>query len=68
MSFFKEPQKFIYGRLQKGRMGDPVSRGTELQFGSYGLRVLKEGKLGAQELEAIRLILVRALQKQGRIW
>lgn len=49
-------------------MGDPVSRGTELQFGSYGLRVLKEGKLGAQELEAIRLILVRALQKQGRIW
>lgn len=66
MAYFKEPQKFR--RKQKGVIGNPTSRGTELKFGSYGLRVLKEGKLSSNELETIRLMLVRTLQKQGKVW
>ena len=43
MLYFKEPNKFRFGRKQKGKIGDSTSRGTEIKFGSYGLRVLKEG-------------------------
>lgn len=62
------PRKVKYRKHQKGRIKGKASRGTELNFGSFGLKALESGRLTAREIEAARIAITRHVRRGGKIW
>ena len=58
--------KFRKMQMQKGRTGG--SKKQMLQFGTYGLQSLENGRLQASVIEAMRRVMTRKLKRQGQIW
>ena len=45
-----------------------ASRGTNLAFGSYGLKSLESGWVKVNQIEAARRTIIKYLEKGGKIW
>lgn len=43
-------------------------RGTELSFGSFGIKALQTRWISAQQIEAARVAITRYMQRQGQVW
>ena len=43
-------------------------RGTELSFGSFGIKTLESAWLTGQQIEAARQAVVRYMKREGKIW
>ena len=63
-----QPKKVKYRRRQKGRMKGNAQRGSELAFGSFGIKTLQSKWLTSRQLEAARVAVTRYMQRQGQIW
>ncbi len=62
------PRKVKHRKWQKGRSKGIESRGTELVFGSFGLKSLGTKWISARQLEAGRRAIIRYLKKGGKLW
>ena len=62
------PKKVKYRKQQKGRMRGVSFRGSDLEFGDYGLQALECGRLTAQQIEAARIAMTRSIKRGGKIW
>ncbi|HEY4510062.1 MAG TPA: 50S ribosomal protein L16 [Candidatus Paceibacterota bacterium] len=58
-------RKWMKGR---GRARGVESRGTEVSFGSYGLKSEGTKWVSARQLEASRRAIIRYLRKGGKMW
>ena len=66
-----QPKKTKFRRQQKGRMKGNAHRGTELSFGSFGIKTLESAWLTGQQIEAARAArqaVVRYMKREGKIW
>ncbi len=63
-----QPARRKYNKSQKMRVKGIASTRTRLAFGTWGLKVLENVKITNRQLEAIRLAIVRYLQKSGKLW
>lgn len=62
------PRKVKHRKWQKGRSRGIETRGTELVFGSYGLKSLETRWVSARQIEAARRAILRYLKKGGKLW
>lgn len=62
------PKKVKHRKWQKGRSKGKETRGTELAFGSFGLKALETKWLTARQIEAARRAMTRYVQRGGKIW
>ncbi len=62
------PKKVKYRKQHKGRMKGAASRGTELNFGDYGLQAIECGWLSSRQIEAARRAMTRYIKRGGKIW
>lgn len=62
------PKKIKHRKWRKGRSKGIESRGTELAFGSYGLKSLEAKWISARQIEAARRAIIRYLRKGGKLW
>jgi len=62
------PRRVKHRKWRKGRSKGRESRGTELSFGSYGLKSLGTRWVSAQQIEAARKTILRYLKKGGKLW
>lgn len=63
-----QPRRIKHPKVHKGRLKAVATRGTDLAFGSYGLKAMESNWLKVNQLEAARRTLLRYLQKGGKIW
>ena len=65
-----QPKRQKYRRPQKGlgRLKGVSHRGTELAFGSFGIKALQTRWISAQQIEAARVAITRHMQRQGQVW
>ncbi|MFV0484082.1 MAG: 50S ribosomal protein L16 [Bacteroidales bacterium] len=63
-----QPKKTKFRRVQKGRMKGLAQRGSELAFGSFGIKSLGTHWLTGRQLEAARVATTRYMQRQGQLW
>ena len=65
-----QPKRTKYRRPQKGRgrLKGVAHRGTELSFGSFGIKALQTRWISAQQIEAARVAITRYMQRQGQVW
>jgi len=54
--------------VQKGRMRGKAYRGSNLEFGDYGLQAVECGFMSARQIEAARVTITRRVKKGGKMW
>ena len=63
-----QPGKTKYRKAQKGRIHGNSSTATRLNYGTYGLKAIKAGRISARQIEAARRALTRFMKRTGRVW
>ena len=63
-----QPARIQHSKVHKGRLRTRAKRGTELSFGSYGLKAEEASWLKSSQLESSRKVLARYFQRGGKIW
>ena len=63
-----QPKKTKFRKAFKGRIKGDAKGGTDLNFGSYGLKALEPDRITARQIEAARRAITRHLKRQGRLW
>ena len=63
-----QPKKTKYRKMQKGKMKGNAKRGSQLSFGSFGLKTLEQAWLTGRQIEAARQALTRHMKREGQIW
>lgn len=62
------PKRAKFRKQFRGTRRGKASRGTEINFGDYGLKALTAGWLSSRQIEAGRRVLTRYTAKGGRVW
>ncbi len=62
------PKRTKYRKAHTGRVHGNATRGTNLNFGAYGLKATSPGRMTARQIEAARRAITRHLKRAGRIW
>jgi len=63
-----QPKKPRYRKQHKGRIHGKAKGGTDINFGSYGLKALQPERITARQSEAVRRAITRNMESQGRVW
>lgn len=63
-----QPKRVKYRRVQKGRINGLAQRGSQLSFGSFGLKSLESGRITDRQIEAARIAVTRAMKREGKVW
>jgi len=63
-----QPSRIQHAKVHKGRLRPRAKRGTDLSFGSYGLKAEESSWLKSNQLESARKVLARYFQRGGKIW
>jgi len=62
------PKKTKYRKAHKGKIHGLAKGGSDLLFGSYGIKSIEPERVTARQIEAARRAIVRYLRKSGRVW
>jgi large subunit ribosomal protein L16 len=62
------PKRVKYRKAQRGKVKGNETRGTEVAFGSFGLKALEAGWITSRQIEAVRVTLSRTMKRDGKIW
>ncbi len=62
------PKKVKHRKWHKGVSRGLETRGTEINFGSFGLKSLETKWVTARQLEAARRHILRYMKKGGKLW
>ena len=64
----QQPKRLRYRRPSDGGTRKYSNRGTQLNFGSFGIKALDSKWITARQIEAARVAVTRYMQRQGQIW
>lgn len=62
------PKRLKFRKQHKGRIHGNAKGGTELSFGTYGLKALTPDRITARQIEAARRAITREMKRAGRVW
>jgi large subunit ribosomal protein L16 len=62
------PKKVKHRKVQKGKMRGKAYRGSNLNFGEYGLQAVDCGYITSKQIEAARIAMTRHIKRGGNIW
>ena len=63
-----QPKRTKFRKAHKGRIHGAAKGGTELNFGSHGLKAASPERLSARQIEAARRAITRHMKRAGRVW
>jgi large subunit ribosomal protein L16 len=63
-----QPKKTKYRKQQKGKMKGMAQKGTQLAFGSFGIKAMEETWITQKQLESARQAMTRYMKREGQIW
>ena len=62
------PKKTKFRKRMKGNMKGTETRGTVLEFGSYGMVTTEPAWITARQIEAARRTMTREIKRGGNVW
>lgn len=63
-----QPKRTKYRKQMKGRMKGDAGRGTQLAYGTFGIKSMESEFLTARQIEAARIAATRFMKREGSIW
>jgi large subunit ribosomal protein L16 len=62
------PKKVKFRKQQRGKMRGMAYRGSNLDFGEFGLQAIDCGYISGKQIEAARIAMTRHVKRGGKIW
>jgi len=62
------PKRVKHRKVQRGRRRGKAYRGSELNFGEYGLKATECAWLTNRQIEAARIAITRYVKRGGKLW
>jgi large subunit ribosomal protein L16 len=62
------PKRIKHRKQQRGRMRGQATRGSEINFGQYGLKALEPCWVTNRQIEAARVAITRYVKRGGKLW
>ena len=62
------PKRVKFRKMHRGRRSGMATRGTNVDFGTYGLQALESHWLTSRQIEAARRAVVRYVRRGGKLW
>jgi large subunit ribosomal protein L16 len=63
-----QPKRTKFRKAHKGRIKGEAKGGSDLNFGTFGLKALQPERVTARQIEAARRAMTRHMKRQGRVW
>ncbi len=63
-----QPKRTKFRKQHKGKIKGLAKGGSDLNFGTYGLKALEPERVTARQIEAARRAMTRHMKRQGRVW
>ncbi|WP_026381003.1 50S ribosomal protein L16 [Afifella pfennigii] len=63
-----QPKRTKFRKAHKGRIHGNAKGGTDLNFGSFGLKAMEPERITARQIEAARRAITRHMKRAGRVW
>jgi len=63
-----QPKRPRFRKQFKGRIHGEAKGGSELNFGTFGLKAIEPDRVSARQIEAARRAMTRHMKRQGRVW
>ena len=63
-----QPKRTKYRKAHKGRIHGNAKGGSDLNFGSYGMKAMAPARITARQIEAARRAMTRHMKRAGRVW
>ena len=63
-----QPKRTKFRKQHKGRIRGLAKGGSDLTFGTYGLKATEPERITARQIEAARRAMTRHMKRQGRVW
>ncbi|MCW1934792.1 50S ribosomal protein L16 [Pararhodobacter zhoushanensis] len=63
-----QPKRTKFRKQHKGRIHGLAKGGSDLNFGSFGLKAVEPERVTARQIEAARRAMTRHMKRQGRVW
>ena len=63
-----QPKRTKFRKQQKGRMKGNSGRGTQLSYGTFGIKSLDSNFLTSRQIEAARIAATRYMKREGSLW
>ena len=62
------PKRVKYRRVHRGRLTGKATRGTEVNYGQFGLVALEPAWIKSNQIEAARIAMTRYTKRGGQVW
>lgn len=62
------PKRVKYRKQMRGKRRGKSWRGSEINFGEYGLKALQCAWINSRQIEAARVALTRRIKRGGKVW
>ena len=62
------PKRVKYRKQMRGRMTGKASRGTQVNYGEYGLQALEPAWISSRQIEAARVAMTRYTKRGDKVW
>jgi large subunit ribosomal protein L16 len=62
------PKRVKFRKQQRGRRRGTAIRGSNIDFGEYGLKALEPAWITNRQIEAARVALTRFIKRGGKVW
>ncbi|MDA8585870.1 50S ribosomal protein L16 [Rhodobacteraceae bacterium] len=63
-----QPKRTKFRKMHKGRIRGEAKGGSDLTFGTYGLKAVEPERITSRQIEAARRAMTRHMKRQGRVW
>lgn len=63
-----QPKRTKFRKQHKGKIRGEAKGGSDLAFGTYGLKSTEPERVTARQIEAARRAMTRHMKRQGRVW
>lgn len=63
-----QPKKTKYRKTQKGRIKGLAHRGSQVEFGSFGMKLLEAKFITSRQIEAARIAITRYIKREGKVY
>lgn len=63
-----QPKRTKYRKAHKGRIKGNAKGGSDINFGTYGLKSMDAERVTSRQIEAARRAITRHMKRAGRVW
>jgi len=63
-----QPKRTKFRKMHKMKMKGLATRGSQLAFGSFGIKALEGAWITGRQIESARIAVTRFMKREGQVW